>query len=99
MKKSHIFISVVLATAILSGIIYFLNKDNNKTVPSNSCNMLYVDTYESKMMKAMEDARKSLPHFWEVFDNRKNKETEFILQIILTDGEENNYVWLDDIKR
>jgi len=54
---------------------------------------------DTEMQAAIQRARSSLPVFWETFERRPAKETDFNLKVRLTDGRNVEHFWLGDIER
>ena len=58
-----------------------------------------VEDEDPEMVAAIAKARRTLPRFWQAFENRDRGETNFSLKIMITDKERIEHFWLTDIAR
>lgn len=81
--------SVASAVLPVSAISPASAKDKTVGVPRD----------DPEMVKAIQTARSTLPIFWETYERRPAKETDFSLKVKMTDGRSVEHFWMSDITR
>src|SRR5512147_427379 len=61
--------------------------------------IIRVKTEDAEMNAAIEEAKRMLPIFWKAFDNPASDESEFSLKIAISDGNETEHFWVEQIRR
>ena len=89
MKKILLFLIPLVLT-----VIY--------THPANaySDEVIEVKSSDAEMNKAISTAKKSLPHFWDIYNNHKYGETNFALKVRIQDSKGNGeHLWTNSIRK
>lgn len=83
------FIDLLAAIMVLAALAGCSKPDKIITVEDN----------DPEMLAAIATARGALPQFWDVFEKRPRKESDFSLKVKITDNKKTEFFWLTDIER
>jgi uncharacterized protein YegJ (DUF2314 family) len=61
--------------------------------------LITVKADDAEMQAAIEKGRKTLPHFWKVFETRPGDEQNFSLKVKINDDSKVEYFWVVDLER
>ena len=61
--------------------------------------VINVEGDDPEMVAAIATARKTLPHFWQVYEKPVRGETNFALKVKITDKQGTEYFWATEIER
>src|SRR5688572_19352523 len=75
-------------------------KPNAKSeTASSEPSVIDVDEEDPKMLKAIREARNTLPEFWKALDSPQSGETNFALKVKVEDEKGAEHIWLTNIER
>lgn len=89
MKKNRLILSfIMLILVFLTGCLGVKDDDT----------VINVSSDDKEMNTAIEEARESLSHYWSVFDNPEEGESDFALKVKIEDGNgSSEHFWVVDI--
>ena len=88
MNRTSLIVAVLLGM-LLSTLAACSNRDK----------AVMVEGDDPEMAAAIAKARSTLPHFWQVFDNRERGESKFSLKVEIKDERGSEFFWVIDLER
>jgi uncharacterized protein YegJ (DUF2314 family) len=71
----------------------------NPETASSGRSVIDVDEEDPEMLKAITEARSTLPEFWKALDSPHKGESNFALKVKVSDGKGTEHIWLTNIER
>jgi len=71
----------------------------NRETVSSEPSVIDVDEEDPKMLKAISEARSTLPAFWKALDSPQSGESNFALKVKVEDEKGAEHIWLTNIER
>src|SRR5690349_18326650 len=75
------------------------NQSANRKAESSGPTVINVEDDNPEMLKAISEARRTLPEFWKAFEQRQTGDSDFSLKVKIEDDQAAEHIWLTGIER